>query len=120
MHSEPRFLQGTFLFEGAGLESPVPLEAEALTFTVPAGRYAQPTYVRAGNSSDVLIYLLLRRNGMPMRYFPIGARDDTHVALAVVEDLPPGTVLDLLIGAPAGVTGIVVLDLGIVLTNHEY
>jgi assimilatory nitrate reductase catalytic subunit len=54
------------------------------------------------------------RHGRPMRYFPIGARGDVHVALRVVEDLDPGTAIELQLAAPTGVTGLVVVDLGLV------
>jgi len=120
MHAEPQFLQGVFAFTGTGLEGPSPLGDGELTHTVPSGRYAQPTYFRAGNSTDEMIYLLLRKDGQPMRYFPLGAKSDTHVTLAVLEDLVPGTILDLLLAAPQGVSGYVVVDIGLVLTNHEY
>ena len=102
------------------MTQPMPLGGEVLSFTVPAGFYAQPTYFRAGNSTDELICLILRRDGAPMRYFPIGAKSDMHVALAVLEDMQPGTVLDVLVAAPEGVSGYAVVDLGILLTNHEY
>jgi hypothetical protein len=49
-----------------------------------------------------------------MRYFAVGARAGTHVPLAVVEDLCPETKLELLFGAPAGATGYVVIDVGLV------
>jgi assimilatory nitrate reductase catalytic subunit len=49
-----------------------------------------------------------------MRYFPIGARAGTHVALAVVEDLDDDTVLELHVAAREGLTGTVVVDLGLV------
>jgi hypothetical protein len=70
-------------------------------------------YLRAGNSSPELIALILMREGKPMRYFPVGARSDTHVPLAVVEDLEPDTKLEVFIVAPAGVAGAVVLDIGL-------
>jgi hypothetical protein len=49
-----------------------------------------------------------------MRYFPIAAKGATHVALRVVEDLLADTVLELMIAAPAGCSGTVVVDLGLV------
>ena len=49
-----------------------------------------------------------------MRYFPVGAKGATHVELAVVEDLEPGTVLDVLIAAPEGLKASVLVDIGIV------
>ena len=58
--------------------------------------------------------LVLMRDGMPMRYFPIGAKADTHVPLRVVEDLEDGTKVELYLAAPDGLTGTVVVDLGLV------
>jgi assimilatory nitrate reductase catalytic subunit len=113
VHTTPRFLQGVYSFEGKGLESPVPLD-ESLSYLVPPGMTTQPVYFRGGNSSGELIYLLLVRDGQPMRYFPIGARADVHVPLRVVEDLDSGTTVELHVAAPDGVAGSVVVDLGLV------
>jgi len=113
MHSTPRFLQGIFPFEGQGVDKPAPLH-EALTYTVPMGITTQPLYFRGGNSTDELVTVVLVRDGAPMRYFPIGARDAVHVALAVVEDLDDDTVLELHLAAREGLSGTVVVDLGLV------
>jgi hypothetical protein len=113
MLENPKFIQGVYTFEGAGLDRPVPFEPAA-TYTVPYDRRAQTIYFRAGNVTGELIYLLLTRGHMPMRYFPIGAKSSVHVPLAVVEDLSPETVVQVLLGAPAGLTGSVVLDIGFV------
>jgi assimilatory nitrate reductase catalytic subunit len=108
-----RFLQGIFPFTGQGLEKPVPLD-DALRYVVPFGVTAQALYFRGGNSSDELAVVVLLREGVPMRYFPIGARSDNHVPLRVVEDLDGGTVLELHLAAPEGVQGHVVVDFGLV------
>ncbi len=113
MTSTPRFLQGIFPFEGKGIDAPFPLDA-ALSYTVPLGVVTQPVYFRGGNTSHELVCVVLVRDGKPMRYFPIGARGDTHVPLRVVEDLDGGTVIELFLAAPEGVTGSVVIDLGLV------
>ena len=113
MHSTPRFLQGIFPFEGQGVDKPVPVH-DTLTYTVPMGVTTQPLYFRGGNSTDELVTVVLLRDGAPMRYFPIGARDAVHVQLAVVEDLDDGTVLELHLAAPEGLTGTLVADLGLV------
>jgi hypothetical protein len=112
VESTPRFVQGVFSFEGKGLASPTPLEPGA-RFAVPPDKRAQLIYLRAGNSCDELINLTLTRNGKPMRLFPIGARASVHVPLAVVEDIFPESKLEVLVSAPSGVTGNLVLDLGI-------
>jgi assimilatory nitrate reductase catalytic subunit len=111
--STPRFLQGVFPITGEGLAKPGPLDA-ALRYTVPAGQSAQALYFRGGNSTGELVYVLLVRDGEPMRWFPIGAKGDTHVPLRVVEDLTGGTVVELHAAAPEGVTGEIVVDLGLV------
>ena len=113
MKSTPRFLQGVYPITGEGLAKPGPIDA-ALRYTVPNGQSAQALYFRGGNSTDELVYLLLVRDGEPMRWFPIGAKGDCHVPLRVVEDLPGGTVVELHAAAPEGVTGDVVVDLGLV------
>jgi assimilatory nitrate reductase catalytic subunit len=110
--STPRFLQGVFPFQGAGLTQPIAIGD--LTYTVPPGASAQPVYFRGGNSSADLIYVVLLRDGKPMRYFPIGAKSGTHVSLRVVEDLLSDTVLELAVAAPEAVHGTVVVDTGLI------
>jgi hypothetical protein len=111
--SIPKFLNGVFSFVGAGYEKPS-LLSEKLTYSVPPGKRTQLIYFRGGNSSDEMVYFVMMRDGVPMRYFAIGARAGTHVPLAIVEDLDPEMKLDLLFGAPAGATGHVVIDVGLV------
>ena len=113
MYSKPHLLQGVFRFDGQGLPNPHLLSSE-LAYTVPVGKRTQFVYFRAGNSAAELIYVVLLRDGRPMRYFPIGAKADVHVALAVVEDLMSGTQLEVHLAAPEGVAGHVVLDIGLV------
>ncbi len=112
MESTPRFLQGVYAFTGQGLDHFGPV-GSGLTYVVPADKRSQLIYLRAGNASSGLIVLVLLRDGTPMRYFPVGAKADTHVPLAVVEDLEPDTKLELVIGAAAGEGGMVVIDLGL-------
>jgi hypothetical protein len=116
MRSEPRLLQGTFPFDGKGLQRPIPLD-ERLTYEVPENREAHLVYFRAGNSSEEMIDLIVLRDGKPMRHFPIGARGDCHVTLAVVEDLPAGTRLEVMVAAPEQTEGTVVIDVGLVETH---
>ena len=113
MHSKNRFLQGIFPFTGAGVDKPAPIDA-TLTYVVPDGSVAQALYFRGGNTTAELITVVLMRDGVPMRYFPIGAKSDVHVPLRVVEDLEGGTALELAVAAPDKLTGTVVLDLGLV------
>jgi hypothetical protein len=111
--STPKFLNGVFSFVGAGYEKPS-LLSEKLTYSVPPDKRTQLIYFRGGNSSDEMVYFVMMRDGVPMRYFAIGARAGTHVPLAIVEDLDPETKLELLFGAPADATGHVVIDVGLV------
>ncbi|OJZ70403.1 molybdopterin oxidoreductase [Mycobacterium paraffinicum] len=111
--STPRFLQGAFIFDGKGYDAPALLDA-SLRYVVPAGSVAQPVYFRGGNSTDELITIVLMRDGAPMRYFPIGAKDAVHVPLRVVEDLLADTVLEVSVAAPDGFSGTVFVDIGLV------
>ena len=112
MNPKPRFIQGTFSFTGRGLSSPHPLD-DAARYAVPADKRAQLIYMRGGNSSDSLICLVLTRDGKPMRYFPVGAKSSVHVALVVTEDIFPETKLEVLLAAPADVSGSLVIDIGL-------
>ena len=109
MISRNRFLQGIYAFEGAGFDKPAPISDE-LIHVVPDGVISQALYFRGGNSADELITVVLLRDGVPMRYFPIGARGDVHVPLRVVEDIEGGSVVELSLAAPLGLTGTVVVD----------
>ena len=90
-----------------------PIALAEAAYTVPAGQRAQLIYFRGGNSADDLIYLVLMRDGKPMRYFPLGAKADTHIALAVVEDLLSDTQIEVCVAAPEGLQGMAVLDIGL-------
>ena len=91
LKSTPRFLQGVYPFTGEGLTSRS-CSTRACVYTVPARpSTAQALYFRGGNSTDELVYVVLVRDGVPMRWFPIGAKGDMHVPLRVVEDLHGGT-----------------------------
>lgn len=109
--STPRILTGVHAFTGAGYGKPAPL---GVSYAVPGDRRAQMVYFRAGNSSAEMVSVMLTRDGAPMRMFPIAAKGAIHVPLAVVEDLQPDTKLDLLVAAPEGAGGTLVLDLGLV------
>jgi hypothetical protein len=107
------FLQGIFPFEGAGLDKPLPIHSQ-LSHFVPDGVINQTLYFRGGNSTTELITVVLMRDGIPMRYFPIGAKGDIHVPLRVVEDIDGGSLIELRLLAETGVSGYVVVDLGMV------
>ena len=112
MYSKPTFIQGVREFIGKGLLEPTSF-SEALEYIVPSGRRAQLIYFRAGNSSAEMICVVLMRDGKPMRYFPIGARSSVHIALAVVEDMMADTRLEVVIAAPEGVLGSLIVDIGL-------
>ena len=113
METTPRFLNGVFAFAGAGLENAAPLSA-GLAYTVPSDKRAQLIYFRGGNSADAMVSVSLVLDGKPIRLFPIGAKGAVHVPLAVVEDLYPDSKVDVFVSAPEGVSGQVVLDIGLV------
>jgi hypothetical protein len=111
--SIPRFMNGAFAFQGAGFDRPRLLDP-SLVYTVPADKRAQLIYLRVGNSSPELAFVSIVLGGKPMRVFPVGARAAIHVPLAVVEDLEPDTVIQVFFGAPEGVSGTLVLDIGLI------
>ena len=109
----PRFLQGIYPFAGRGVFDLGPLHDD-LCYTVPPGATAEVIYFRAGNLSDDLLYLALTINGRAVRYFPVGPKADFHVPLALIESHPAGARIEVALAAPRGLTGTVVLDVGIV------
>ena len=113
MEAAPRFLQGVFPFKGGGLDKPAPLDGK-LAYKVPVGQ-AGAAHLSARRQLERAssIYLLLMRDGKPMRYFPIGAKASDHVPLVVIEDIFPDTRLDVLLAAPAGASGNLVIDIGL-------
>jgi hypothetical protein len=108
---KPAFIQGLFFYEGSGLGNPIPFGTSA-AYLVPPDKRAQTIYFRAGNPSPEMIYLVLTRRGTPMRYFPVGAKGAVHVPLAVLEDIPPGSPVEILVAAPEGLKSSVLLDIG--------
>jgi hypothetical protein len=112
MQATPRFLNGVFAFAGTGYDKPAKIN-DSLSYVVPADKRTQLIYLRAGNSCAELIYVVLMRDGKPMRYFPVGAKSDVHVPLAVVEDIFPESRLDVLLAAPPAAAGHLVLDVGL-------
>jgi hypothetical protein len=109
----PRFLQGVYPFAGRGVFDLAPLHDE-LAYVVPKGKVGQVLYVRGGNHSEDLLYLAITVDGKPVRYFPVGPKADFHVPLAIVEDYPAGSRIELCLAAPRGLTGTVIVDVGMV------
>jgi assimilatory nitrate reductase catalytic subunit len=108
----PRFLQGVYPFAGRGVFDPVPVHDE-LRYIVPKDRLAEVIYFRAGNLSDDILYLSVTANDTPVRYFPIGPKSDIHVPLAIVESYPAGTKIEIIMAAPRGLSGTIVVDAGL-------
>jgi len=108
----PRFLQGVFPFAGRGFFDLGPLHDD-LCYVVPPGSKAEVIYFRAGNLSDDLLYLTLSVNGRAVRYFPVGPKADFHVPLSITETHEAGSRIEVGLAAPRGLTGTVVVDVGI-------
>ncbi|MGD9784732.1 MAG: molybdopterin oxidoreductase [Hyphomicrobiaceae bacterium] len=108
----PRFMQGTFNFKGIGIDNPIPIQS--LRYEVPAQSRSKVVYFRAGNSSDDVVNLTLLRDGSTMRLFPLGMKSSMHFPLAIQELLPPATKLDVVLGAPEGLTGSIFVDIGLI------
>ena len=111
MVEKPVFIQGLFFFVGSGLGNPVSFKTPAM-YLVPPDKRAQTVYFRAGNPSPEMVYIALTRRGTPIRYFPVGAKGAIHVPLAVIEDIPPGSAVELLVAAPQGIESSVLIDVG--------
>jgi hypothetical protein len=113
MQEIPKFIQGVHAFRGAGLRELVPLRP-AVFYKVPYDKRAQLVYLRAGNATAEMIFLVLNRAQRPMRYFAIGAKGAIHVQLVIIEDIEPETDLTVSVGAPQGLEGDVMIDIGLV------
>jgi assimilatory nitrate reductase catalytic subunit len=99
------------MFQGLGLSAPGSFHPP-VAYQVAADKRAQAIYFRGGNSAPEMIYLVLTSSGRPMRFFPIGAKGAMHVPLAVLEDISPGSKVEVLCAAPEGVSVNVLLDIG--------
>ncbi len=108
-----RFIQGMFAFEGRGLEAPVGLEPKAV-YQVPPDKRVQLIYCRVGNPTPEFLYLVLQRDGKPMRLIPCGGKTGMNVPLSIIDDILPDSVIELVIAAPEGLTAKVMIDLGFV------
>lgn len=111
MFEEHKFVQGMFAFQGRGLETPVSFEPKA-TYQVPADKRAQLIYCRLGNPTPEFLYVVLQRNGKPMRMFPCGGKSGIHVPLAIIDDILPDSLIELTIAAPEGLTAKLMIDMG--------
>ena len=103
----PVLLQTIMTFEGRGLESPMPL---GLSYVVRAGHTAGMFYFRAGSTVSGMVNVSVMRDGRLMRYFPIAANSAMHVSLAIVEELPAGTRIEILAAGEG--SGTLILDIG--------
>jgi len=103
----PVLLQTLVTFEGFGLEKPQPL---GLSYTVPKDRTAGMFYFRAGSTVSGMVNISVMRDGKLMRYFPVAPNSAIHVSLAIVEELPEGTQIDIFAAGEG--SGILILDIG--------
>lgn len=101
-------LQTITTIEGEGLNSPSPLN---LTYTVPQGCTAGVQYVRAGNAAGGMVNVTLLKDGKTMRYFPVAARSSTHVPLAIVDEIRPGS--EVSVSAAGKGSGTLIVDIGV-------
>ncbi len=113
-NSMPRFLQGFFAFDGKGLRFTVSARRVAALRRPagaidPAGLFPRRQLHRRDDHRGA--DARRRRRCGTSRSPP---KDATHVSLRVVEDLLADTVLELYIAAPDGLSGTVVIDLGLV------
>ncbi len=104
---QPVLLQTITTFEGQGLTRPMPL---GLCYTVPDGRTAGMFYFRAGSTVGGMVNVSVLRDGKLMRYFPIAANSAIHIPLAIVEELPAGSRIEI-VAAGEG-SGTLILDIG--------
>jgi hypothetical protein len=105
-------LQTITALKGDGFDSPEDL---GLSYTVSQGCTAGVQYVRAGNTARGMANVTLLKDGRVMRYFPISAGGSVHVPLAIVDELRPGTRID--VTAAAEGSGTLILDIGILEVN---
>ena len=103
----PVLLQALTAFEGRGLDAPAPL---GLSYTVSRGRTAGMFYFRAGSTVSGMVNVSVMRDGKLMRYFPVGPNSAIHVSLAIVEELPPGTRIEIFAAGEGA--GTLILDIG--------
>jgi assimilatory nitrate reductase catalytic subunit len=103
----PVLLQTITVIEGLGLDRPQPL---GLSYRVPGGRTAGMFYFRAGSTVSGMVNVSVMRDGMLMRYFPVAPNSAMHVPLAIVEELPEGTRIEILAAAEG--SGTLILDIG--------
>lgn len=113
MFEQHKFVQGMFAFKGRGLEKPVSFKPKAV-YRVASDKRAQPIYCRVGNPTSKFLYVVLTCDGKPMRMFPCGGNAGMHIPLAVIDDILPDSILELVIGAPEGLSGKIMLDFGLV------
>ena len=108
-----RFIQGMFAFVGGGLETPVSFEPKAV-YQVPPDKRVQLIYCRVGNPTPEFLYVVLQRDGKPMRLIPCGGKGGINVPLSIIDDILPDSLIELTIAAPEGLAAKVMIDLGFV------
>ena len=104
----PILLQAIRPFAGRSLLASEPLD---LGYTVPEGKTAGLFYFRGGSTVGGMVNVVVLRDGQPMRFFPIAANTSLHVSLAIIEDLPAGTRIE--VAAAGEGSGTLILDIGL-------
>jgi len=103
----PVLLQTITTFEGSGLQNSHPI---GLGYTVPRGRTLGMLYFRGGSTVSGMVNITIMRNGRPMRYFPIASGSAIHVSLAIVEEMPENTQIEVYAAGEG--SGTLILDIG--------
>ena len=104
---KPILLQTIIPFEGSGLQNPHPI---GLGYTVPKGRTLGMLYFRGGSTVSGMVNITIMRDGRPMRYFPIASGSAMHVSLAIVEEMPEHTRIEVYAAGEGA--GTLILDIG--------
>ena len=103
----PVLLQTIVEFEGRGLTEPMPI---GLSYVVRDGHTAGMFYFRAGSTVSGMVNVSILRDGKLMRYFPMAPNSTIHVSLAIVEELPERTHIEVLAAGEG--SGTLILDVG--------
>lgn len=103
----PVLLQAIVPFEGRSLTAP---QAIDVGYTVPPGKTAGMFYFRGGSTASGMVSISVLRDGQPMRYFPIAPNSTMHVSLAIIEDLPAGTEIEIYAAGEG--SGMLIIDIG--------
>ena len=111
--SSTRFLQGIFDFEGRGLHEPFLLDRR-LSYTVPAGNEAQFVYFRGGNSSSELVCAIVMRDASRCATSRSARPGRQRTSRCASSRTCSPRRRSMHLAAPAGASGQIVIDVGLV------